>query len=284
MTATLETPVKKKAKPPPKPTVVRAYRMENRANPGKLCRVAAVLPEYQAAAKVIQSNQMRGFVQDGEKFWNRREPGVFKTALSERYKRSVQNQVVGGLDSWLALTKVVVRNLIARSSLPDETKADLWWLNRCGAHYQTTAGESAGVGLQVGRHTCRHYRTTTSAGRDAVPLRAMMKHVRNHQVSVPRLWRARTMTLDGTVAQVEKAAGGAHDQWVRVSTLEPGHPVWLPLGANRFFNEAAGETSNFAQVTVTRDGQVRVSLVKRSEKAETPRHTAHRTHRRAPAP
>lgn len=76
MTMILDTPKENKAKPPPKQPVARAYRMENRANPDKLCRVAAVLPEYQAALKIIQSNQMRTFVQDGKEFWNRREPGA----------------------------------------------------------------------------------------------------------------------------------------------------------------------------------------------------------------
>ncbi|MHB8332901.1 MAG: hypothetical protein ACYDEA_12010, partial [Candidatus Dormibacteria bacterium] len=98
--------------------------------------MAAVLPAYQAAAKIIQSNQMRTFVEHGETFWNRREPGAFETPLSERYKRSVQNQVVAGLDSWLALSKAVIRQMIGHSSLPDETKADLWWLNKSNAHYR----------------------------------------------------------------------------------------------------------------------------------------------------
>ena len=269
MTTTLDVPKEKKAKPPPKSSVVRAYRMENRANPGKLCRVAALLPEYQATSKIIQSNQMRTFVQDGEKFWNRREPGPLVTELSERYKRSVQNQVVAGLDSWLALSKTVIRNLISHSHLPDETKADLWWLNKCGAHYQNPEQATVPVWAyeKDGTRIATEERRPASAETLAL-LRAMMKHVRNHRVSVPRLWLSRTMTLDGTVAKVEKADGGTHDLWVRISTLERGHPAWVPLGANRFFNEAAGELSNFAQVTVTRDGEVRVSLVKRSKKVE----------------
>ncbi len=251
-----------------KPSVVRAYRLENRANVGKIERVAAVLPEYQAGAKVIEANQMRAFVQHGEKFWNRREPGQFDTLLSERYKRSVQNQVVAGLDSWLALSKDVLRLMIGRSSLPEETKADLWWLNKSNAHYQTS--EQATV--PVWAYDKDGTRIATEERRPAPPetlvlLRAMMKHVRKHRVRVPLLWRSRTMTLDGTVAQVERANGAAHDYWVRISTLEPGKPVCVPLGANRFFNEATGDVSNFAQVTVGRDGDVRVSLVKRSHKA-----------------
>ncbi|WP_276957851.1 hypothetical protein [Ferrimicrobium acidiphilum] len=100
MTKTIEnttTSIKKKRKK--KPPVVRAYRLQHKANAGKVARVAAVLPEYQKAAKIIQAHQLQAFVQDGAGFWNRRDPGEFETKLSERYKRSVQNQVVAGLDS-----------------------------------------------------------------------------------------------------------------------------------------------------------------------------------------
>ncbi|MHB8343545.1 MAG: hypothetical protein ACYDED_04620 [Ferrimicrobium sp.] len=83
MTTTLDAQVKRKNDPTPKQPVVRTYRLENRANVGKIERVAAVLPEYQKAMKIVQSNQVRAFVQDGEKFWNRREPGQFTTALSK---------------------------------------------------------------------------------------------------------------------------------------------------------------------------------------------------------
>lgn len=192
MTTTLDAPVKKRPKPVSKLPVVRAYRLENRANPGKVGRVAAVLPEYQSAAKVIQSNQMRAFVQDGEKFWNRREPGAFATNLSERYKRSVQNQVVAGLDSWLELSKVVISNMIARSSLPEETKANLWWLNKSNAHYRTTDQATVPVWAyrQDGTRTITADRRPAPVDTLAL-LRAMMKHVRRHRVSVPQLcgWR-----------------------------------------------------------------------------------------------
>ena len=264
MTATLEAPAKKN-KPSPKSKVVRAYRLQNRANPGKIIKVVAVLPEYQKAMKIIQLNQMRVFVQDGVKFWNRREPGDFPTALSERYKRSAQNQVVAGLDSWLELSKAVIRNMIARSSLPDETKADLWWLNKSNAHYSTDAT------IPVWSYQEDGTRIATTERRPAPVemlslLRTMMKHVRKHRVSVPRLWLSRTMTLDGTVANIETSHSVAHDLWVRVSTLEIGHPVLVPLGSNRFFNESTGELSNFAQVTVSRDREDKIALVKRSHR------------------
>ncbi len=257
------TPAVKKRKK--KPLVVRAYRLQHKANAGKVAQIAEVLPEYQRAAKIIQANQMRAFVQDGTEFWNRRDPGKFETKLSERYKRSVQNQVVAGLDSWLGLSKQVICQIIAHSELPDETKADLWWLNRCNAHY----AKEATVPVWIYPDDVR---TDSGERRSAPPetlalLRTMMKHVRRHRVHVPQLWRSRTMALDGTVAQVTPARGGMYELWVRISTLDVGHPVWVPLKKNQFFDDAPGELSNFAQVTVSRDGALKVTLVKRSNRA-----------------
>ena len=266
MTKTIEnttTSIKKKRKK--KPPVVRAYRLQHKANAGKVARVAAVLPEYQKAAKIIQAHQLQAFVQDGAGFWNRRDPGEFETKLSERYKRSVQNQVVAGLDSWLELSKQEIRQIIAHSELPDETKADLWWLNACNAHY----AKEATVPVWIYPDDVR---TGSGERRSAPPetlslLRAIMKHVRRHRVHVPQLWRSRTMALDGTVAQVTPTQGSMYELWVRVSTLDAGHPVWIPLKKNQFFNDAPGELSNFAQVTVSRDGALKVTLVKRSNRA-----------------
>ena len=243
-------------------------RWTSAGNAGKLKRIGAVLPEFQKACWVVQRDQMRRFVEHGEPFWNRREIADFETRLSERYKRSVQNQVVAGLDSWLELTKIVIRQMIAQSSLRDGVKGDLWWLNKCGAHYRSS--EQATV--PVWEYDKDGSRVATRERRPAPDetlalLRQMMKHARKHRVSVPQLWRSRTMTLDGTVAQVERSRGSGQDFWVRVSTLESGKPAWIPLKANRFFSEAAGSLANFAQVTVSEDGEVSIALVKRSEKA-----------------
>jgi len=246
-----------------KPSAVRSYLLENKANTTKIEKITAVLPEYQMACKTVQAQQMRVFVQDGEKFWNRRGLQPFQTQLSERYKRSVQNQVVMGLSSWLELSKTAIKDIVARSSLPSEVKADLWWLNQANAHYAKEAT------LPVWEYRADGSRFTTPERRTAPQetldlLRAIMKHVRKHQVSVPKLWQSRTMMLDGTVAQVEQSKTTEHDLWVRVSTLEKGKPVWVPLKANRFFNEAAGELSNFAQVSILGDSSIKVRLVKKS--------------------
>jgi len=246
-----------------KPSVARSYLLVHKANAAKINKITSVLTEFQMACKTVQAQQMRVFVQDGEKFWNRRGLQPFQTRLSERYKRSVQNQVVMGLSSWLELSKTAIRSIIAKSSLPSEVKADLWWLNRSGAHYAKEATLPAWEYLPNGTRLATPERR--AAPQETLDLlRAIMKHVRKHQVNVPKLWQSRTMMLDGTVAQVERSKTTEHDLWVRVSTLEKGSPVWVPLKTNRFFNEAAGELSNFAQVSILDDSSIKVRLVKKS--------------------
>ncbi len=127
---------KKRTKPAPKPAVVRAYRVQHHGNARKVAAVAAVLRPYQDTMGSSQSGQWRAWL-SGERFWNRRDPAGVDSVLSERFKRSAQNQVVAALDSWLALAQDAVSGLIRSSSLPGELKADLHWLNRSAAHHRT---------------------------------------------------------------------------------------------------------------------------------------------------
>jgi putative transposase len=263
-----ETVTQPVAKPTPKPTVVRCYPLQHHANDHKVFAVAAVLPLYQDTVHAVQSAQWREWL-GGNKFWNRRSMAGIPTELSARFVRSAQNQAVAGLDSWLSLTVEAIKTVITRSSLPEETKADLWWLNACKAHH------SVDQLLPVWEYTVDGKRVAGKMRRPAPAetlklLRNIAKHVRGTQVSVPQLWLSRTMTLDGTVAQVEtNTGGGVFPYWVRVSTAVAGKPVRLPLTTNRHFASDAGDVSNFAQITVNIDSTIRVALVKRSHPAPT---------------
>ncbi|MFD1211730.1 hypothetical protein ACFQ36_06705 [Arthrobacter sp. GCM10027362] len=96
-------------------------------------------------------------------------------------------------------------------------------------------------------------------------LRHMAKRLSRTKVRRPDLSEVNTMLMDGAVAQVEAAdARSRFDYWVRISTLDKRRPVRIPLTANRRFNEAPGELSNFVQVSVTPDRSVRFVLVKKS--------------------
>ena len=251
-----------------KRTVFRSYRLGHHANPGKVTKIAEVLPAYQATVRAVQADQWARWLMTGEKFWNRRGTRHITSALSARYKQSAQNQAVAGLDSWLEMVKLAVARIISNSNLRGELKADLFWLNASSAHHKKTANVPVWSYDEQGRRTLTNGRRPASQETLQL-LRKVTKNVRKHRVSVPRMWRTRTMCLDGGVAQLEQAKASEFDFWLRVSTSIPGQVVRVPLVGNHFFDQAAGDLANFVQLTIRRDGELRVSLVKRRTAAPT---------------
>ena len=77
--------------------------------------------------------------------------------------------------------------------------------------------------------------------------------------------------LDGKVAIVEtKKENGAEafDYWIKLSTLNRGNPVYLPLRSNPYFESVEGKLKNFCQINVDRFGSVSIALLKEIRKKE----------------
>lgn len=248
----------------PKP-VMRAYPLTHHANPGKVDRVAALLPEFQRAAKLTQAWQYQRLLR-GDGLWNRADPKHVATLLSERYKRSVLNQVVGGLSSWVEITKGEFRAIVSKSSLPADVKRDLYRINVRAAWYAPTLELPE---LAVGddgkeRKTGRTLPVPTDTLKFA---RRIVKHVKRHRNHLPNLARCRTMMLDGPVARFETGKTNTFNYWVRVSTLEKNKPVWIPFASNGFAENASGEWANLTQVHVSRSGDVSFHQIKKHDPA-----------------
>ena len=69
------------------------------------------------------------------------------------------------------------------------------------------------------------------------------------------------MAMDGPIAVVTRSRN-SQDYWVRISTLERGRPVYIPLQAHAYFDADPGTLSNFCQVNVSADGTPGFTLVK----------------------
>jgi putative transposase len=234
---------------------MRTYQLPHRANKDKLTRIAAVLPEYQATMRRMQGWQMRRFY-NGEGFWDRADCKAIPSLLSARYKYSCRSQVVAGLRSWQELCKEQFRHHVTESSLDEQTKIQLYRVNARAAWYQKSVELPE---LDEQGHKTENMIIVPAA--TMALARHIMKHIRRHRNHLPNLSRSKTMSLDGTVAQVEQSKTGSFDYWVRVSTLNKGKPCWVPLKGHRFFTEAPGEVRNHCQVRVE-NGTVSFSLLK----------------------
>lgn len=78
------------------------------------------------------------------------------------------------------------------------------------------------------------------------------------------------MSLDNNVAKVQENNGytSLFDFWIKLSTLDSGHPIYLPVNMNEFFNNTTGELKKFCQIQVTKDNKIQVCLIKECPEKE----------------
>jgi putative transposase len=79
------------------------------------------------------------------------------------------------------------------------------------------------------------------------------------------------MHLDGKVVELskkEKDGAKSFDYWLKVSTLEKGNPVYIPLKANAYAEKLEGEFLNYCQVVEDDDGNIEFRIIKELKKKE----------------
>lgn len=255
------------------PLMVRTYETVHHANAGKVAAVRAILPVWQQACGVYQRVHVANFF-NGILPWSM-NPGTHDLAgelgLSERQKRSVQNQVVAGVSAWIGAQVESIQNHIWHSNLDRRIKLEL----SAVASSKRFHGPADAITVPV-------YVTDETTGRtvtvkdpdqdnkallraateaECAMVRAIAKHVRARHARQGDLSRARTMLMDGPIAQVEAPEHSTGvDYWARISTLSAGEVVRIPLVGTDYMNSRPGELSNFVQVVVRYD-EVRFNLV-----------------------
>ena len=246
----------------PKPTN-RTYTLPHHANKKKIEHIVQVLPEFQKTIRTTQAWQYQRLL-EGEDLWNRADPKHIPSKLSERYKRSVLNQTVGGLSSWQTQIQDEFRKIVTRSSLPPEQKRDLYRINASKAwFYKTLTLEEIGVDEEgIEYKTGIFYQVSPLLLKQA---RRIFKHVRKHKQPLPKLDKTRTMLLDGPVAQFEESRTNSFSHWVRISTLTKNKPVWIPLQSYEYADQAGGVWAALTQVTVSPDGSIVIKQVKKRD-------------------
>lgn len=173
---------------------------------------------------------------------NRRVAG-----LSARQMRSVGNMTHGMLLSWQALLEDTVRGLINHSSLTSWEKTVLnrvnvrhaWWAESLEL---TWTPDDNGELRPAGR------KDTFIVTLPVEPeLLKLSRRLAKHAVKLnpyPDLRRTDTLILDSIVAKPTRPETGNPRVawWVKISTLNTGHPVNIPLKPNEYFEREYAET------------------------------------------
>ena len=186
------------------------------------------------------------------------ETYAVQTLLSARYVQTCYKQTLEIHSSCLTKLEDMVRSLLVGSSLEDEftlitcyriNKLHLWHHSSIELNWhQTKEGD-----LLVPSKTHKANVTLPVSSDILFFMRKLIKRARKC-IRFPQLKRIKTLKLDEKVAVLEVSNHATHfDYFLKLSTLQKGKPIYLPLKRNPYLDECLkkGERLPFVQVRLT---------------------------------
>lgn len=233
----------------------RAYKVKHSANIGKINVAARTIKDYRSLAKLISAKQWIQFYAKGS-FHKNLNIKHLTDILSERYKQTCQYQVVGALDSFVSNRQNDFISIIHRSSLANNMRQKMFIVNYHRLWHSNAPFTHLNSNLEV----------TT---KDLKLARCIFRHVMGMHRK-PNFKRI-NMALDSKVALISKKINGkakSFDYWIRLSTVNKGKPIRIPLQSNDYFETIKGKTKNFCQVNLKNNNDISFSLIKDVQKPE----------------
>ena len=238
--------------------IIRTYTYPCFPSKSKLIKARKVLEEYRKSAQKIAKLQWTEFFRTGK--FNKYLPlKALDSLLSARYKQTCQWQVVGVLDGYLARIQEEFAKIIDHSTLSQKSKRVLIAINSRKVWF--------GKDLETISWFERGDRTDYQVTKEEIVLARKIFKFILHKWRKPRFKRI-AMHLDAKVATVEEnESSKSFDKWFKLSTLDKGKPVLIPLKNNAYAEGIDGRYLNFYQVQ-EEDGDLIVKLVKELERRD----------------
>ena len=205
------------------------------------------------------------------------EENAIKTPLSARYVQCCYSQAYETYSSWSALLYDKIKTFLGSSSLDDKLIQGQPFLTTC---YRINKNK-----LWYRKPTLKwaydeenNLVVPTKENKAVIELKVpeeIMKFMRRlvkqarKTISLPDLSKIRTLKLDNRIASLEMSENAHHvDYWLKLSTLDKGKPVYIPLKNNPYYKELlkTGEIVPFVQVCLN-DKKLTVSPILAHNKA-----------------
>ncbi|MBU4403371.1 MAG: transposase [Actinobacteria bacterium] len=233
--------------------------MKHKANKNKTETIVAMFEPYRDFAQDIAGVQWNHFFATGRFSKYIDNLHHIPSMLTERQKQTCRDQVVGILESFVSNRANDFKRIVFRSSSPEDVKLQLFYINKrhLWYHYgdikmplfldgERVKGEFVLIGSEV-RNLARK-----------IFARVLSRHRRPTYQGI-------NLALDAKVASIlprEENKATEFDYWLKISTLDKGHPTYIPLQTNYYFEDVDGELKNFCFVNLKDDGNMDFCLVK----------------------
>ena len=187
-----------------------------------------------------------------------------ESPLSERYKYTIQyHVVVPVLESFLSNVQNRFEEIVLHSSLPEKTKKVLLYLCSKREFLHRRSEKAVWVELKDKELVKEELEITEEERRLA---KKIFKHILKRWKK-PRFKNIQ-LILDSKCALVEEPKkADTFDLWIRVSTLEKGKPVYVPVSLHEYFEKRGGCLTQMVQITEA-EGGIKLRLVKEIPRKE----------------
>lgn len=222
--------------------MIRAYKLQHDINTGKQKKIVSVLRAYRETSHKIANLQWRLFFTEA-KFNKMLDLKSLESKLSERYKRNACYQVEATLKAFIGGIQHQFIRVVYHSKLDIETRKHLLQINRRKLWLSKLPSD-------------------LFAKSELSLAKSIFKHLLN--VNKKPSFAHINMTLNANVAQIQMKQddkASEFEYWIKLSTLEAGKPIMLPLKTNEYFDSIEGNILNSVQINQSLDG-IEVCFIK----------------------
>jgi len=251
--------------------MLRTYKLKHSINQGKQSKILTLLKEYRKVSDEITNRQWRYFYENG-RFNRDLEVNFIKSRLSKRYRQTAQYQVVAQLESYLGNRQNEFRDYIKSSNFDKETKVKLYYINKYKNWFsQSIKMQNREIDEEIIKLSRRVIKNIFKKNRkpnlkfcnmalDAKVMEIIPNGIKKVKKSKKLKDENGEFILNKsgnpkvkTYTQKQDRKQSSFDYWIKLSTLEKGKKIYLPLSTNSYFEGIDGEISNFIQINFQQD-------------------------------
>jgi len=251
--------------------MLRTYKLKHSINQGKQSKILTLLKEYRKVSDEIANRQWRYFYKNG-RFNRDLEVNFIKSRLSKRYRQTAQYQVVAQLESYLGNRQNEFRDYIKSSNFDKETKVKLYYINKYKNWFsQSIKMQNREIDEEIIKLSRRVIKNIFKKNRkpnlkfcnmalDAKVMEITPNGIKKVKKSKKLKDENGELILNKsgnpkvkTYTQKQDRKQSSFDYWIKLSTLEKGKKIYLPLSTNSYFEGIDGEISNFIQINFQQD-------------------------------
>ena len=214
---------------------IRTYKHSSEyTNQGKVDKLISLSKEYKNYYNYSVKCMMKNFYKTSSIPSNPIRYNI-ETELSQRYKSVAELQAIGQCNSFISNMKNRITTIISNSSIDDDEKVVLHYINRSGAWFNN---DFKIKGKNIPKELF-------------VIIRSIYKHL--NRAKYP-LMKNVCLVLNSDVCSVEKA-NNSFDYWLKISTLEKGKTIKVPIKSYDYFQLKEGLLKNSVQIKI-KDNQI----------------------------